>query len=88
MSPTVFYLSFFCDVIFSGWIGVQNWQSFLKNYFFPVLRVHKLDLMALILWYVVDSVNVNMRVIENVVPYSSFSLLWECPLKIYINTFH
>ena len=51
--------SFFCDVIFRVWIGVEN---FIKNHFRLVPRAYKHDLLALILRYVVDSVNVNMRV--------------------------
>ena len=43
----------------------MDWKlqtDFLKNHVFLVLRVHKNDLMALVLRYVVDSDNVNLRV--------------------------
>ena len=43
----------------------MDWKlqtDFLKNHIFLVLRVHKNDPMALVLRYVVDSDNVNLRV--------------------------
>ena len=45
----------------TGWIGLKNWQNFIKNYVFPVLHIPKNDPIALHLWHFVDSVNVNMR---------------------------
>ena len=44
-----------------GWIGLKNWRNFIKNYVFSVLHIHKNDPIALYLWQVVDSVNVNMH---------------------------
>ena len=43
----------------------MDWKlqtDFLKNHIFLVLRVHKNDPMALVLRYVVDSDDVNLRV--------------------------
>ena len=42
----------------------MDWKlqtDFLKNHIFLVLRVHQNDPMALVLRYVVDSDNVNLR---------------------------
>ena len=44
-----------------GWIGLKNLQNFIKNYVFLVLHIPKDDPIALCLWHVVDSVNVNMQ---------------------------
>lgn len=55
MSSTASNFNLFCDVSFRGWIGLENWQNFL-DYIFP-----KNYTMALVLRYVVDSVDVNMR---------------------------
>ena len=50
--------SFFYDVIFGGWIGLENWQIFLKNHVFSVTRVHKND--PLVLRRIVGSANFNI----------------------------
>ena len=55
-------LTFFCDVIFTGWTGLEIVQKLLKNLLFPVLCVHKNDPMTVVFRYIVDSVNANMRV--------------------------
>ena len=55
-----FDFSFFCDVIFRRWIGLENWQNSFKHHVFPVLRVHKNDPMTLDL-YVVDTVSIDIR---------------------------
>lgn len=57
-----FDFSFFCDVIFKGWTGLENSQNFINNCNFLVARAHKNDPMAFALWHVADCVNFNMSV--------------------------
>ena len=59
-----------------GWIGLKNLQNFIKNYVFLVLHIHKDDPIALCLWNVVDSVNVNMR--------AKFQLMYMFSLCTYL----